>query len=146
MERNLKKTYTNIYCHHFGKILSNYSLVGAILMMLILLGQAVFSFWTVLSFFFAIVIIIITLGAIFAIYPNFFNSMTGSGEAFSNLIKICYSAYPILFGLTLATAILSIVLLVFQKDKKETNRIAISSICAVVGLVLGILYFCGVLK
>lgn len=139
----MKKIYTNIYCEHFCKIMSNYSIVGASIMLAILLGTLVSALWYVLAFCIVVFIVIFSVGLVFVASPNLIPNLLNSGDGMMSFVTSCYVAYPYLFGITLATSITSLVLLCVQKGQKPVGKIVLISVIIAITLALGIVYFCG---
>lgn len=139
----MKKTYANIYCGHFAKIMSNYSIVGVSIMIAILLGTLVSALWYALAFCIVFIVVIFSIGMVFIASPNFIPNLLNSGDGMMTFITSCYVAYPYLFGITIATSVTSLVFLCVKKDKKPIGRIVLTSIIIAITLALGIVYFCG---
>lgn len=84
------KRYLDIYASHFGKIMSNYAIVGLSAMLLILVGTIVSAMISVLCVMFGILLIFATLGLVLVTNKNFISEMFNSG---SHLLEITTSLY-----------------------------------------------------
>lgn len=139
----MNKTYARIYSNHFGKIMSNLSIFGVVLMALILLSSVVFIFFYMFSLFLAFSIIVATFGTIFIAYPNFIQKMVGMNGSANVITLACYKAFPYIFGVTLATAIVSLVFLCIDKERRSVPRIVFSGVVIGLTIVIGLTYLLG---
>ena len=139
----MNKKYLNIYTLHFGKILSNYSILGICFMSLIMLSTVLTALYYVFSFVIVVSTIIFTVGTIFVIKPNFIGDMFAGGDTMVNITKALNKAFPYVLGFTLAFAITALVLLCVQKEKKSTAKIVVSSVIIGLAVVLSLVFFLG---
>ena len=94
----MNKKYLNIYTLHFGKILSNYSILGICFMSLIMLSTVLTALYYVFSFVIVVSTIIFTVGTIFVIKPNFIGDMFAGGDTMVNITKALNKAFPYVLG------------------------------------------------
>ena len=117
-----------------GKIFSNMSIL-----FLIISICGLFSFVS-LAFVFltGAVIIVITVGTIFIINPNFGSLFMSAVDVSSKVSIFFLENFYIFAGVTLATAVVSLVLLVLDRRTKHTARIVTSSIVIGIAVILTI--------
>ncbi len=128
----LSKNELKNFLIRLGKIFSNLSIF-----MLVLCLCGILSFiFTGFIFLVGIVIIIVTLGTIFAISPNYFDQLTVAMNVSSSISSFFSNNSLIFAGLTILFAILSIVLLFFDKQTKHKGRIGLSIFILIVALLM----------
>lgn len=128
----LSKMELKNFLIRLGKIFSNLSIF-----MLILCLCGILSFiFTGFIFLVGIVIIIVTLGTIFAISPNYFDQLTAAMNVSSSISSFFSNNSLIFASLTILFAILSIVLLLFDKQTKHKGRIGLSIFILIVALLM----------
>lgn len=128
----LSKMELKNFLIRLGKIFSNLSIF-----MLVLCLCGILSFiFTGFIFLVGIVIIIVTLGTIFAISPNYFDQLTVAMNVSSSISSFFSNNSLIFAGLTILFAILSIVLLLFDKQTKHKGRIGLSIFILIVALLM----------
>lgn len=142
----MNKRYLDIYASHFGKIMSNYAIVGLSAMLLILVGTIVSAMISVLCVMFGILLIFATLGLVLVTNKNFISEMFNSGSHLLEITTSLYKFFPYLFGITLGASIISLIVLCLQKDQRSTGRIVASSIILALTVVAGFVFFLGVEK
>lgn len=135
----LKQDFMN-FLIRLGKIFSNMSIV---LVLLCLCG--IFSFvGTAIVILICVYIIIITVGTIFIINPDFFSLFTNVVEVTGEISIFFLENFYIFAGLTIATSILSLILLVLDRRTKHVARIVLSSVVLAVALICLIVIAVGV--
>ena len=139
----MKKQYVNIYVSHLGKIMSNYSLLGVCLMLIILLATALSAFYYCLAFIIAFLAVIFTLGIVLYSNPEFIPSLFNAGDNMVAITTKACGAFPYLFGITFATSLVSLILLCTQKENKSVTRIVFSSIILALTVIFGLIFFLG---
>lgn len=124
------KIVSRMFLTRVGKICSNLSII---LIAVSLLGMVSFIA-TALIFLFGVVVILLSIGTIFAYVPNFFDYIL-SGVQYSASVASFFLQYWYAFlPVGIALAAISLVLLATDKNSRHTGRIVISSI--VVGIAL----------
>ncbi len=128
----LSKNELKNFLIRLGKIFSNLSIF-----MLVLCLCGILSFiFTGFIFLVGIVIIIVTLGTIFAISPNYFDQLIVAMNVSSSISSFFSNNSLIFASLTILFAILSIVLLLFDKQTKHKGRIGLSIFILIVALLM----------
>ncbi len=123
-----------------GKIFSNMSILFLIISICGLFSFVSVAFVCLTG----VVIIVITVGTIFIINPNFGSLFMSAVDVSSKISTFFLENFYIFAGVTLATAVVSLVLLVLDRRTKHTARIVTSSI--VIGIViLTIIFAAGVI-
>ncbi len=126
------KYLLSFYNTRLGTILSNLSFV-CLFLTLASLASFIVSFIVWIVGFFAI---IFSIGTIFAIVPNYWDTMMKSAELMGKVGEVIFKLWPVVGGLGIAFSIISIVLLACDKNKKHTARITISSIVLLIIIAL----------
>lgn len=108
-----------------GVILSNYSILGMLVIISSVLAMVMYG----LSAIFWLILLIGTLGAILAIYPDYMQFFSKNNLA-ARFVEFITPALPYVYWITLGTAVVSIVLMSFSYGKKPTAHIVLSSIIA----------------
>lgn len=142
----MNNKYGKIYASHLGTILSNYSILGSIFMLLVVLGSFLSGLYFLLAFVFAFVLVAITFGLIFVSNPEIITNLFKTGDNLTQILNICAKAFPYVFGITLGASIISLILLCLNKEKRSTKRIVFSSIILGLVLILGLIFFLGGVK
>lgn len=123
---------------HLGKILFNFEIVA-----LCILFSSVLSFAiTVVYYMFLIIVSLITLGLIYAIYPEI-SSWWSGGETLTNIAHTLAQSWKYTIPIVVALAIASIICLCFDRHRKHTGRIVASIIIGVIALVILVLQLIG---
>lgn len=121
----------NQYIYHLGIILSNLSIV-----FLILSATGILSFFMpILYWCLLIMITVYSIGTIFLFYPGF-TSWWGVGLDMYTITKPIIDLFPLFIILTFASTIASLVLLLINKNRRNTTRIAFS--CILLGLAVAV--------
>lgn len=108
-----------------GVILSNYSILGMLVIISSVLAMVMYG----LSAIFWLILLIGTLGAILAIYPDYMQFFSKDNLA-ARFVEFITPVLPYVYWITLGTAVVSIVLMSFSYGKKPTAHIVLSSIIA----------------
>ncbi len=136
----MNKSYATIYSNHFGKIMSNLSIFGVVLMAIILLGSVLaFSFYA-FALFLAFALVIFSLGLVFAMSPNLIHDMISFNDSIPKITAVCFKAFPYIFGVTVMASILSLVFLCIEKHNRSTSRIVFASVVLGLTLILGLIF------
>ena len=113
-----------------GKIFSNISIF-----FLVLCFCGILSFVsTVFIFLIGLVIIILSIGTIFAIIPNYWQSLTSITQISVEISNFFLQNFYIFAIIAILCSILALVLLLLDKQTKHTARIVVS--CVVIGIVI----------
>lgn len=139
----MNKEYSNIYLAHFTKILSNYSILGTVLMLLILLGTVFFALYYIFAFVASVLLIVCTLGLVFISNPKIFGDIFNASVGMEKLLRYSHSAFPYIFGITMVVSIISLILLCVQKENRSVPRIVFSSCIIAISLIVGLIYLLG---
>lgn len=123
-----------------GKIFSNISIFA-----LILCFTGILSFVaTAFIYFIGLSIIILSIGAIFAFVPNYFDILTSAAEISSKISAFFLKNFYIFASVAIVGAIISLILLLLDKRTKHTGRIVISSIVIAIIIIAIIIVATGV--
>ena len=137
-----KNAELKTFGRRMGKIFSN-----LLIFTLILCLCALLSFLSVVFvWLFGIVLIILTVGTIFAMVPDYFSRLSSASNVTSNIAEFFFDNFYIFVSLCLVCAIASIVLLALDKQNKHTGRIVLSSLAIVICIILIIIYATGGLQ
>ncbi len=115
-------TYFMMYCSRFGKILSNISIVC----LLLCVASIITTLISVFLIMFGIIMMICTLGLVFAIFPNYWSMLTSTGEFVGKFASFMVYAWKFLAPIGIICAILSVVFLLLDRNNKHTARIVFS--------------------
>lgn len=129
------KFLTNCYLTRLGTILSNMAIVCVVFCMSSILS----SILSVLLWILGLMLIFATLGSIFALIPNYWNKLVSLIEQSSQLLEKLIKVLPYIASVGLACAIVSIVLLAMDKNKKHTGRIIFSIVASII--ILAVILF-----
>lgn len=122
---------------HLGKILFNLQFVAVAVML-----ASVLSFLIVaLYYFFLLAVTLLTLGGIYAIYPEFATLWSG-GETLNNISVNLASGWQYIVPIVIAVSAVSVVLLSLDKTVKQTARISISSVICGLSVIVLIIKLC----
>ena len=123
--------YAKSFMIRLGKIFSNLSIL-----FLVLTLSGILSFVaTAFVFIIGVCIVILSVGTIFISVPNFGQLWLSSIEVTTSLASFFMNNFFIFVALTIAFAIVSLVLLAFDKQNKHVARIVISSIVIAVAVI-----------
>ncbi len=119
--------------NRLGTIISNLSLVATCLLPLCIFSVFIPIFYYIMLF----MMVIFTLGLVFLTIPNFGSWFTFGGSMMEVISKVTGHALPVLIALSLGGAIVSMVLLLLDKNNRQWGRIGISiALCVIVLIVL----------
>ena len=130
---------TSMTLNRLGVIVSNLSILATCLFPICFFTFLIPAFYYIMLF----LMTIFTLGLVFLLIPNFGSWWTAGSGFFNNLINFSGDLLPVLIGISLGGAVLSIILLLFNKNDRQWGRITISiALCAIaiailVGIVIG---------
>lgn len=130
------KVYANMYVSHLGKVLFRLAVVCCLLSFCCYLS----AFFVVPYIMFLVFWLIVSLGLVLAIVPNYF-------DKFNIPTKVLQSILPIVPYIAVAGSLCSIgaiLCLAFDKRERHIGKIVFASIFGVVSLVFSILSFGGV--
>lgn len=138
----LEKTEFKNFIVRLGKIFSNLSILGLILCFSGILSFAATAFIILMGF----VIIILSIGTIFIYIPNFFDLFMSASSVSAQISGFFLQNFYIFAAITILGAIISLVLLLLDKQNKHTARIVISSVVLGIVLISIIVVATGVIK
>ena len=107
-----------------GKIFSNISILALLLCISGILSFVATAFILLIG----LVVIILSVGTIFAIVPNYFDILMSTSEVSVKISAFFLENFYIFASIAIIGAILSLVLLLLDKRTKHIGRIVISSI------------------
>ncbi len=151
MEKNREKELSNLppagemtrlYMTRLGVILSNISIVCLVICFFSVVSVIAYGLMFVLG----LALIVLTLGIIFVVIPDYWNKLLASGEVFGKLAEAVFAAAPYLAGIGIACAAASIVLLLTDKHRSHTGRIVISSVILIIIVLFVAVLIAGVFK
>ena len=126
-----KKELARMQVVRFGKILFNLQFLALVVML-----ASILSFiFPVIYYLVLIFIMLITCFSIFAIVPDFASWWSG-GEKFLEIAIILFGSWMFTVPIALIVSVGSIVCLCFDKNQKHVARIVVSSIIAVVAVII----------
>ena len=137
-------TMLMMYSGHLGKILSNISIVAVFLSILGLFTIFLPIYYFLFAFIILIVASVFTFGLIYLAYPNFINDLFGFNDKLAVVLEFVMKALPIVAGISLVAAALSIIFLALDRTQNHSVRLTTSisllvvSILAVVLLIVGV--------
>ena len=124
-----------------GRILSNLSLLGLVLLLAPLVSICVLAVY----YLFLIIVPIITLGMIFLdpVSATWYSNLWAGGETIQNFAAFLGQIWPIIGGVALGLAVLSLLFLVLDKRNLAKGRIAYSIVVCVLIILFIILIATG---
>ena len=123
------------FCVRLGKIFSNLSIIFIILCFAGVLSFVSTAFILLIGF----TLIIMTLGTIFVLVPNYWDGLTNASQI-SSKISMFFLENSILFiSLAIGFAVISLIFLLLDKRERPVARIVISSIVIVIALIVAII-------
>lgn len=124
-----------------GKIFSNISILA-----LLLCFSGILSFVaTAYILLIGLVVIILSIGTIFAFVPNYFDILMSTSEVSVKISAFFLENFYIFASIAIIGAILSLVLLLLDKRTKHIGRIVISSIVIAIVIIAIIVVAAGVI-
>ena len=136
------KNYLKNFVVRLGIIFSNMAILSLILCLSGIASFVALAFVFIIGF----AIIIFSVGTIFVVYPNYFQTLMSAGTVTGQIADFFMNTFYIFASICILTSILSLVLLILDKRKKHVARIVISSIIIAVVLVFIIVFALGVAK
>ena len=124
-----------------GKIFSNISILALLLCFSGILSFAATAFILLIGF----VVIILSIGTIFAFVPNYFDILMSTSEVSVKISAFFLENFYIFASIAIIGAILSLVLLLLDKRTKHIARIVISSIVIAIVIIAIIVVAVGVI-
>ena len=94
----------------------------------------------------AIVVIIVTVGIIFITIPNYFENLMSVVDTSSQITNFFMDNFYIFASIAILGAVISLVLLLLDRQKKHTARIVVSSVVIALSIVSIIVMALGVGK
>ena len=107
-----------------GKIFSNISILALLLCFSGILSFAATAFILLIG----LVVIILSIGTIFAIVPNYFDILMSTSEVSVKISAFFLENFYIFASIAIVGAVLSLILLLLDKRNKHIARIVISSV------------------
>lgn len=133
------------YCGHFGKIFSNLSIFLLVLSGLSMVSVLLPLAYYAIAFVIMIAVIVFTLGFIFLEKPDFIQNLFVGQDIFLKIVEISHVVLPYTIVASLATALVSIILLALDKTQNHSGRIITSSIMLGLAAAFVVIVFAGVL-
>lgn len=133
---------SSLYLSRLGVILSNISIASLIIFVCSLITPILLA----LGYGLGIILIFATVGTIFVMIPNYWQLLTSFMTNTSKLLNPLLSALPYLLGIGLATAIASVLILLFDKQRNHKGRIVFGIIVILLIVVAFVFVLCGGLK
>lgn len=123
-----------------GKIFSNISILALLLCISGILSFVATAFILLIG----LVVIILSVGTIFAIVPNYFDILMSTSEVSAKISAFFLENFYIFASIAIIGATLSLVLLLLDKRTKHIGRIVISSIVIAIVIIAIIVVATGV--
>ena len=123
-----------------GKIFSNMSILALLLCFSGILSFVATAFILLIG----LVIIILSIGTIFVVVPNYFDILMSTSEVSVKISAFFLENFYIFASIAIIGAILSLVLLLLDKRTKHIGRIVISSIVIAIVILVIIVVATGV--
>ena len=124
-----------------GKIFSNISILALLLCFSGILSFVATAFILLIG----LVVIILSIGTIFAFVPNYFDILMSTSEVSAKISAFFLENFYIFASIAIIGAILSLVLLLLDKRTKHIGRIVISSIVIAIVIIAIIVVAVGVI-
>ena len=124
-----------------GKIFSNISILALLLCFSGILSFVATAFILLIG----LVVIILSIGTIFVIVPNYFDILMSTSEVSVKISAFFLENFYIFASIAIIGAILSFVLLLLDKRTKHIGRIVISSIVIAIVIIAIIVVATGVI-
>ncbi len=133
---------SSFYLSRLGVILSNISIASLIIFVCSLITPILLA----LCYGVGIILIFATIGTIFVMIPNYWQLLTSFMTNTSKLLNPLLSVLPYVLGIGLATAIASVLILFFDKQRNHKGRIVFGIIVVLLIVVAFVFVLCGGLK
>lgn len=114
-----------------GKIFSNISILGLLLCFSGILSFVATAFILLIG----LVIIILSIGTIFVLVPNYFDILMSTSEVSVKISAFFLENFYIFASIAIVGAVLSLILLLLDKRNKHIARIVISSVVIAVVII-----------
>ena len=145
----LEKEISRLHQVHLGKILSNFTILFAIVLLLTAaaeLIQGIATFFAMIAMLFVAMILLLSLFSLYSwfqsLHMDTWLSPDGSFTTFFETIKsVLNTACPYIFVATVIFSALSIFLLLRDKNDKHIGRIVFAGIAIVLGVIAMIVSF-----
>ena len=124
-----------------GKIFSNISILALLLCISGILSFVATAFILLIG----LVVIILSVGTIFAIVPNYFDILMSTSEVSVKISAFFLENFYIFASIAIIGAVLSLILLLLDKRNKHIARIVISSVVIAVVIITIIVVATGVI-
>lgn len=124
-----------------GKIFSNISIVALLLCFTGILSFVATAFILLIG----LVIIILTVGTIFVMVPNYFDIIMSASGISAEISVFFLQNFYIFASIAIVCSLVSLLLLAFDKRTKHTGRIVVSSIVLAITLLTIIVVVLGVI-
>lgn len=124
-----------------GKIFSNISILALLLCFSGILSFVATAFILLIG----LVVIILSIGTIFAFVPNYFDILMSTSEVSAKISAFFLENFYIFASIAIIGAALSLVLLLLDKRTKHIGRIVISSIVIAIVIIAIIVVAAGVI-
>ena len=124
-----------------GKIFSNISILALLLCISGILSFVATAFILLIG----LVVIILSVGTIFAIVPNYFDILMSTSEVSVKISAFFLENFYIFASIAIIGAVLSLILLLLDKRNKHIARIVISSVVIAIVILVIIVVATGVI-
>lgn len=124
-----------------GKIFSNISILALLLCFSGILSFVATAFILLIG----LVVIILSVGTIFVIVPNYFDILMSTSEVSVKISAFFLENFYIFASIAIVGAVLSLILLLLDKRTKHIGRIVISSIVIAIVILTIIVVAAGVI-
>lgn len=138
----LSKNDFKCFLIRLGKIFSNISIFSLILCFCGILSFVATAFILLIG----LTIILLTIGTIFIVVPNYFEIITSASQISASISGFFLQNFYIFASIAIVGSILSLVLLLLDKRTKHTGRIVVSSIVIAIVVITIIVFALGVGK
>ena len=130
-----KEVAARMYCGRLGRILCSFSAVCALLCLL----EAASFLLTAAVVFAGIMLIVVTIGVIFRIVPDYWDKFTGWIDGSSYVAAALEGVLPYIAGAGVLCGVLAVVLLALDREKRHPAAITVAVIAAALALGLAAL-------
>lgn len=118
------KILTSMYLTRLGVILSNLSIVA----LAISLSSIVTVVATMFTMIFGFMLMIISVGTVFIIIPNYWHRLISSAEVIGKVNEVIFKIWPAITIVGIVSAVASIICLCFDKTRSHIARIVVSGV------------------
>ena len=138
----LSKNDFKCFLIRLGKIFSNISIFSLILCFCGILSFVATAFILLIG----LTIILLSIGTIFIVVPNYFEIIMSASQISAKISAFFLENFYIFVSVAIVGSILSLVLLLLDKQTKHTGRIVVSSIVIAIAIITIIVFALGVGK